>query len=118
MNVHRCMVLHVIHTHLSFELQWQAPEQFEAHYYHVSEKADMFSMGYVFYFLLTKKKPFYDMDGDSAHEMASKGRKPVLKDSILKSKHPFDVAVRTIMDRCFELEPEKRPSSKEVRDYL
>jgi len=50
--------------------------------------------------------------------MAWKGKKPFLKENVRKSKHPFDVAVRTIMDKCFELEPEKRPSSKEVRDYL
>jgi len=75
-------------------------------------------MGYVFYFLLTKKKPYHRNDGERAHQMAWKGKKPFLKESVRNSKHPFDVAVRTIMDKCLELEPEKRPSSKEVRKYL
>ena len=99
--------------------RWQAPEQYEEEEaVQTSEKADVFSMGYVLYFLLTKRKPFHDIKGEKAHERAFKGMKPRLQQDVLNSKHPFDVAVRTIMDKCFALKPEDRPTSKEVREYL
>jgi hypothetical protein len=99
--------------------RWQAPEQYEEEEaVQMSEKADIFSMGYIFYFLLTRKKPFHDTDSEKAHELAVKGRKPRLRQDVLNSTHPFDVAVRTIMDKCFAMKPEGRPTSKEVREYL
>jgi serine/threonine protein kinase len=99
-------------------LQWQSPEQNYKNYVHKSEKSDIFSLGYVLYFLLTGMTPFKGEKGGQVQDLFVQGQRPPISSEIQNSTHPFHIALRTMVIKCLDLDPAARPSSKEVADYL
>jgi serine/threonine protein kinase len=98
-------------------LQWRAPEEYK--YEPETEKIDVFSLGYVLYFLLTYNLPFVDMKTEEANDhVAQGGRLIVTDEEILGSTHLFDMTVLKAMDMCFVYDPKKRPSAREVANFL
>ena len=98
--------------------QWQAPEQYNQTA-PLSEKADVYSLGNVLYFLLAADKPFPDMEPDEAFRYIGNGEKLEIKDpAILNSTHPFHVHVMKAMEMCLEHDPAKRPDARNVREFL
>ena len=98
-------------------LQWRAPEEYK--YEPETEKIDVFSLGYVLYFLLTGNLPFESMETEEANDYVAKGgRLKVTDEEILGSTHLFDVMVLKAMDMCFVYEPKERPSARDVADFL
>ena len=104
----------------TFSSQWQAPEfvGFQTSS-PLSEKADIYALGYVFYFLLTRKEIFPNLSTTELFQHVQSGGVPEIQDeAILNSTHPFDVAMRHAMNMCLIFEPEKRPSARQVVDFL
>jgi serine/threonine protein kinase len=100
-----------------FHNQWQAPEQF-LESAPLTHKADVYSLGNVFYFLLTGNKPFHHLDGYGAEAKICKGKRPIIDNSILNSTHPFHVSLRKAIDMCQVFDPEKHPDARSVVDFL
>lgn len=105
--------------------QYKAPEEYidafgHHRYTFKSEKADMYSFGYILRFLLTGgEEPFVDEEEDKAYvKLFMKGIRLNVNQSIRESTHPFDIAVRAMMNKCLAEEPSDRPTSQEVAKYL
>jgi serine/threonine protein kinase len=100
-----------------FHTQWQAPEQF-LRSAALTHKADVFSLGNVLYFLLTGNKPFHELNGEKAENEVCKGTHLKIDESILKSRHPFDVSLQMAIDMCRVFDPEERPDAQSVAAFL
>ena len=102
--------------------QYKAPEEYLdafGDYTFKSEKADIYSFGYILRFLLTGEEPFQDDEDDKRYvKLFMKGMRLNVNQSIRESTHPFDIAVRTMMNKCLAEEPSDRPTSQDVADYL
>jgi serine/threonine protein kinase len=98
-------------------LQWRAPEEYK--YEPETEKVDVFSLGYVLYFLLTDKFPFEGMKSQDANDYVAQGRHLTVSDEdVLGSTHLFETTVLKAMDMCFVSNPKERPSAREVANFL
>lgn len=83
---------------------------------------DVYALGSLFYYLLTKQRVWegmHDSKGQKkAREWIVQGKKPKIDKRILGSKDPVDVALLKVYEMCTQYEPEKRASAEEVADYL
>ncbi|XP_032593451.1 uncharacterized protein LOC6563143 isoform X1 [Drosophila grimshawi] len=85
-----------------------APEALEDGEY--SKDTDIYSFGIVFWEVMTRKKPFPDLD-TSVEEDITNGLRPDLKD-IIESEY------KDIIKRCWDGDPVKRPSITTLIDEL
>ena len=99
-------------------VQWQAPEQIIHRRDLYDEKSDVFSLGYVLYFLLTGDQQWNSESSNRAASYAVRGTLPEIDPKIAESTHPFDVAVIAEIKRCLQYNPEDRPTAREVADSL
>jgi hypothetical protein len=97
--------------------KWRAPEEYN--YEDETEKVDVFALGNVLYFLLTRETPFMGMKSKEAMAIVRKGGHAKVKDKrILKSKHRFEKSMLKAMEMCFVVDPSKRPGAQEVANVL
>jgi len=106
--------------------QWRSPEEMKPYVDGrlVTEKIDVYSMGNIFYYLLTgvnpwtklevPKKPTKDEINDSKRE----GGIPYLPDKYSNTKDPIKSVLRSVMHRCFQFNPEDRPTARELKNEL
>eukprot|EP00581_Thalassiosira_minuscula_P015079 CAMPEP_0183732958 /NCGR_PEP_ID=MMETSP0737-20130205/39809_1 /TAXON_ID=385413 /ORGANISM="Thalassiosira miniscula, Strain CCMP1093" /LENGTH=561 /DNA_ID=CAMNT_0025966113 /DNA_START=85 /DNA_END=1766 /DNA_ORIENTATION=- len=90
----------------------RAPEEYA--YDIETEKIDIYSMGNIFYSLLTDKDPWEETSTNKAQKNVMKGKRPEVPASIKTSKNPVDVALRKVMWRCWQHKPEDRPRARSV----
>jgi serine/threonine protein kinase len=82
------------------------------------EKSDVFSLGYVLYFLLTGDQQWADHESRAAAKWALKGIRPKIPVEAKESTHPFDVAVIKAIHSCLQHQPQDRPTARQVADFL
>ncbi|XP_041826993.1 mitogen-activated protein kinase kinase kinase 7-like [Melanotaenia boesemani] len=90
---------------------WMAPEVFEGSNY--SEKCDVFSWSIILWEVITRKKPFDEIGGSAFCIMwaVHRGtRPPLIRD--------LPEPIENLMTRCWDKEPNQRPSMSEVRDTM
>jgi serine/threonine protein kinase len=110
-----CHESHIVSV--AYGIQWRAPEEYS--YKPETEKIDVWSLGNVLYYLLTRREPFdkYSDDEIPAHVM--EGNVPDIEDAtILNSTHLFDTTLLKVVKMCWEYDPKKRPSSRQVASIL
>ena len=82
------------------------------------EKVDIYSLGNVFYCLLTRLWPFDNMRQLDVIKAVRAGKRPPMKDDILISTDPAIVALRTAMELALSQNPNDRPSARELVSML
>jgi len=96
----------------------RSPEEY--FYSEQTEKIDTFSMGNIFYMILTDEHPFDEqyIEMEKAQELVKKGIKSKLSKRFIQSNDPVDRALLKAMSMCFVHDWRERYSSVEVRDFL
>ena len=72
----------------------------------VNEKIDVYSYGNALYTILTGNEPFWDDDIDIREEVLA-GNTPVI-DMVIRNSSDTEAMLSTVVDACFEIDPEKR----------
>lgn len=113
-NIHR---ISYFFASLSFILcQFRSPEEYSNA--EQTEKVDIYSIGNIFYVLLTEYWPFEGMEEKKAQEMILSGERPPVGAELLNSKDSSDVALIEAMRMCWEEDPIARATANDVKDYL
>lgn len=79
---------------------------------------DVFSMGNIFYSILSGKSPFEGERESRAQKKVIKGERPEIPDEVLQSD---DIAIQAILSatkKCWEQNPIDRPRAAVIRDQL
>ena len=96
--------------------KFRSPEEY--YYKEQSEKVDVYSMGNIFYVLLTKEWPFDDMKDKAAQHEVKHGRPPPISASIRNSTDPYTQALIKAAEMSWVYNPKERPSAREVESFL
>jgi len=94
--------------------QFRAPEEYN--YEEEDEKIDIFSMGNIFYSIISGDMPFEGVKEKEAIQMVKDGERPKIPKEALKSD---DIAIKTIVSvikKCWKQNPKDRPSASSIRD--
>ena len=95
---------------------WRSPEEYN--YNEETEKVDVFSLGNVLYFMLTREEPWSDYSSKKVYRLVKEGEQPGYPPEIEESKHPFDVYMIKAIKMCFTYDQYKRPGALEVANKL
>ncbi|KAI2488639.1 protein tyrosine kinase [Fragilaria crotonensis] len=95
---------------------FRAPEEYA--YELENEKVDIYSMGNVFYVLLTRQWPFDKEEDEEAQNKVEHGERPEIPRAVRDSKDSSDKALLKLTKMCWEQDPRKRPAALEVKDYI
>ncbi len=86
--------------------------------YLVTEAIDVYSMGNIFWKLLTNERKYDDISTFDAQRLIIRGQEPVLSQRIRNSSNKVDIALRNAIDMCLQRIPENRKSAEDVYLYL
>jgi hypothetical protein len=92
--------------------QWRSPEEYS--YQRETEKVDVYSLGNVLYFMLTKEIPWDDLKSKEIATRVKNGDRPNIPIEILDSQHPYDKYMVEAIEMCFTHDQMQRPSAKNV----
>mmetsp|Transcript_23724 Transcript_23724/g.67003 ORF Transcript_23724/g.67003 Transcript_23724/m.67003 type:complete len:574 (+) Transcript_23724:859-2580(+) len=97
---------------------FRSPEEYtEPHVQ--TEKIDVYSLGNIFYGILTSLTPFEDIsDSADIQKKIRHGKQPPIADKFKNSKDPYIKALLKVIGMCWVQDPKARSSSREVMDYL
>lgn len=94
----------------------RSPEEYA--YEVEAEGIDIYSLGNIFYTILTNLDPFDDYDEKEAIRAIMKGERPEVPAPQLKSNDPVDVVLRKVMHQCWKHKPDDRPRARALADFL
>lgn len=102
---------HTYMTNSKGSAAWMAPEVFEGSQY--NEKCDIFSWGVILWEVLSRKRPFDNIQGPAYTIMWAihEGKRP---QKIKKLPHPLG----DLMNRCWSSTASKRPSMEQVEKVM
>lgn len=96
--------------------KFRSPEEYE--YAAQTEKVDVYSMGNIFYSLLTELWPYDDEKDKIVKSKIIAGKRPELPPQLEELSDPAVMILRKAMEICWTHNPDERASSLEVRDFL
>jgi len=96
----------------SLPLKWLAPESMQQTNQVYSEKSDVWSFGIVCIEILTRKRPYPELD---AFEVVYRTRNGELKPTIPEN---CPEGLKTVLELCFEFDPQRRPTFKVICKML
>ncbi|KAL7465380.1 hypothetical protein ACHAXS_005700 [Conticribra weissflogii] len=95
---------------------YRSPEEYS--YEEETEKIDIYSMGNIFYTLLTDLEPWDGIEAITAQNAVKKGLRPNVPNDKLESKDFVEVALRTAMFRCWKNDPIERPRARDIANFF
>lgn len=96
--------------------QFRAPEEYA--FLEENEMIDIYSMGNIFYAILSGNMPFEGQKESKAQKKVMDGIRPKIPKEVMESD---DVAIQTLLSvtkRCWSKKPNDRPSAATIRDEL
>ena len=96
----------------------RSPEEYA---YHLeTEKIDIYSMGNIFYSLLTGLYPFEneEITEKEAQRKVRKGGRPAIDEKFQKSEDPYELALLKIIEMCWIQDPKDRASAAQVLGFI
>jgi serine/threonine protein kinase len=101
---------------------WRAPEEVAIGNSNVlDEKVDVYALGNVLFHILTTKSPRGKLKRERMEEVRQvvlDGVPPEMDPEFAESTDPALVAIRTAIEMCYEPDPVKRPSSRQIAEVL
>lgn len=103
---------------------WRAPEEVSltpSNDTKLTAEVDVYALGSILFHVLTTHSPRGKMKKERAEEIREKvlrGEPPFLDKKYTESKDPSIVAFRKAMKLCFEPDPKKRGTSRQVADIM
>ncbi|KAG7348054.1 protein kinase domain containing protein [Nitzschia inconspicua] len=94
----------------------RSPEEYA--YEPQTEKVDVYSMGNVFYSILTMTYPFNHERSKDVQEKVKNGERPFIPESIRNSTDPFDRAILEAIDMCWVQDPSERATARQVQKHI
>lgn len=94
----------------------RSPEEYK--YEEETEKVDVYSLGNVFYTILTDEIPFDDVGSRQTVKDIKNGIRANIPPALLTSEDLVDIALRTVVDQAWQQEPQDRPRARALTDYL
>jgi serine/threonine protein kinase len=73
-------------------------------------------MGNIFYSILSGDMPFEHTKEKEAQTLVKDGKRPEIPGDVLKSEDVAIKAILSVIKRCWEQDPNDRPTASEVRD--
>jgi len=96
--------------------KFRSPEEYL--YLPETEKIDVYSMGNIFWVLLHGKYPFAKTCRKGAKKAVIKGHRPPFEEAIIASEDKNIQALVEATRMCWEQDPDKRASAREVLQFL
>ena len=101
---------------------WRAPEEMDmTHNTFVNEKVDVYALGQILFHILTTHSPWGKMKQERMDEVRDKvraGTKPLFMDEYVNTTRPAEIAMKEAINRCWETDPTKRATAREVAEHL
>jgi len=94
--------------------KFRSPEEYN--YFGESEKIDVYSMGNVFYSLMTELWPFQELTENQAQDKVIAGDRPPI--AMENTTDPYAMAMIHVIKMCWMHHPSQRPSVKDVIAYI
>jgi serine/threonine protein kinase len=95
---------------------FRSPEEYN--YEMETEKIDIYSMGNVFYSILTEKWPYEDDKSRDAQEAVKQGKRPNISSRLQNSDDPAVKAILKAITMSWRHDPEERATALEVKEFL
>ena len=95
---------------------WRSPEEYS--YEDESEKVDVYSLGNVLYFLLTKADPWEGVRSKTVYDEVMAGKRPEIPKEILESDSIYDRYMIQAINMAWTHDQYKRPGALEVAHRL
>ena len=96
---------------------FRSPEEYA--YEGESEKIDVYSMGNIFYAILTGSWPFdEDVKGKKASRLVKSGVRPTIPEEILNTTDVFQQTLLNATRACWIQEPEKRATARQIQQFI
>eukprot|EP00540_Astrosyne_radiata_P004090 CAMPEP_0116842838 /NCGR_PEP_ID=MMETSP0418-20121206/11741_1 /TAXON_ID=1158023 /ORGANISM="Astrosyne radiata, Strain 13vi08-1A" /LENGTH=505 /DNA_ID=CAMNT_0004473497 /DNA_START=424 /DNA_END=1941 /DNA_ORIENTATION=- len=92
--------------------KFRSPEEYE--YAYLTEKIDIYSMGNIFYALLTEEWPFRKEENREAQRKVMDGKRPDIPPNLQNSTDPATVALYKVTQLCWKQDPKERPNATQV----
>ena len=99
--------------------QWRSPEE-ARNVQHLTEKVDIFSLGHIFFRLICGHEPWNKLEPggrpskEAVNEKVQRGVLPFIPDHVRDSNDPEVTAIRDVMLNCYNFDPSKRPSARDI----
>lgn len=94
----------------------RSPEEYLAQ--SLNEKVDIYAIGNLIYFLLTKRRPFADQRSSVAHAEVAKGTRPMIPEKFQNSADRNIAILLDIMKKSHAQDPSKRPFIEDIENVL
>lgn len=107
---------HKLYTFCFTFLQLRSPEEYA--YKPQTEKVDVYSMGNIFYSILTLKYPFERERAKEVYQRVSNGERPLIPESIRNSTDPYDRTMLEAIDMCWKQDPTERATARQVQNLI
>ena len=96
--------------------KFRSPEEYA--YEVETEKIDVYSMGNVFYAIVSGTMPFEGEKQEKAKKNVMQGKRPKIPSEIKESDDIAIQAILTAPEACWKQDPKDRPPATEIRDEL